>query len=60
MQADVQATQLEGGIRGSEFVTPLEQKRIAELENQEREVRYFVLPLDKFKPDKVDDAAVQA
>ena len=48
MQADVQATQLEGGIRGSEFVTPLEQKRIAELENQEREVRYFVLPLDKF------------
>ena len=60
LRADVQRMQLEGGIRASDFVTPAEMKRIGELENQEREVRYFVLPLDKYKSDKADDAAVQA
>src|SRR5919109_1000780 len=53
--------QLEGGIRDSEFLTPTERARLTELEGQEREVRYLVLPADRFKAAAgVDDAAVQA
>ena len=58
---DVQRMQLEGGIRASGFLTAAELKRLADLEDQEREVRYFVLPADQFKSAaKTDDAAVQA
>jgi peptidyl-prolyl cis-trans isomerase D len=54
-------TQLEGGIRVSDFVTPAEMQRITDLENQEREVRFLLLPADKFKPAAPpDEAAVQA
>jgi peptidyl-prolyl cis-trans isomerase D len=58
---DVQRMQLEGGIRASGFLTAAELKRLADLEDQEREVRYFVLPADQFKSAaKTDDAAVRA
>ena len=60
LRGDVQRAQLEGGIRASDFVTPQELKRLGELENQEREVRYFLLPVEQFKPASIDDAAVQA
>ena len=61
LRTSVQRVQLEGGIRASDFLTLAEQKRLAELEDQEREVRYFLLPVDKFKAAaSVDDAAVQA
>ncbi len=54
-------TQLEGGIRVSDFLTPAELARLTDLEDQEREVRFFVLPGERFKPaTAVDDAAVQA
>jgi peptidyl-prolyl cis-trans isomerase D len=54
-------TQLEGGIRVSDFLTPAELARLTDLEDQEREVRFFVLPGERFKPaTPVDDAAVQA
>src|SRR4029077_20507151 len=54
-------TQLEGGIRVSDFLTPAELARLTNLEDQEREVRFFVLPSERFKPaTAVDDAAVQA
>jgi len=54
-------TQLEGGIRVSDFLTPAELARLTDLEDQEREVRFFVLPSERFKPvTPVDDAAVQA
>ena len=54
-------TQLEGGIRVSDFVTPAEVQRLTELEDQEREVRYLLLPADKFKPaSPPDDAVIQA
>ena len=54
-------TQLEGGIRVSDFITPAEAQRFSELEDQEREVRYLLLPADKFKPAAApDDAVVQA
>ena len=48
LRTDVQRLQLEGGIRGSDFLTATELKRLTELEDQEREVRYFVLPAEKF------------
>jgi peptidyl-prolyl cis-trans isomerase D len=61
LRTDVQRMQLEGGIRASGFVTPTELKRLTDLEDQEREVRFFTLPIDQFKADtKIDEAAVQA
>jgi peptidyl-prolyl cis-trans isomerase D len=61
MSEQLQRAQLEGGIRISDFLTPTELARMTDLENQEREVRFFVLPTERFKPAAaVDDAAVQA
>src|SRR5205809_632290 len=61
LRTSVQRAQLEGGIRASDFLTPLELTRLTDLEDQEREVRYLVLPVDRFKPAAgVDEAAVQA
>lgn len=53
--------QLEGGIEISEFMTPGELARSHALENQEREVRYAVLPADQYKPTSPpDEASIQA
>ena len=61
LRSDVQRLQLEGGIRASDFVTATELKRLADLEDQEREMRYLILPAEQFKSAvRVDDAAVQA
>ena len=60
LRTSVQRVQLEGGIRASDFLTPLELTRLTDLEDQEREVRYLVLPADRFKSASVGDAAVQA
>ncbi|HEY8052328.1 MAG TPA: peptidyl-prolyl cis-trans isomerase [Steroidobacteraceae bacterium] len=61
LRQQLQRTQLEGGIRISDFLTPVEFARLTNLENQEREVRFFVLPAAAFKPaSAVDAAAVQA
>src|SRR5579862_8295747 len=61
LRTDVQRTQLEGGIRGSNFVTPQELARLIELQDQEREVRYMLLPAEHFaSAAKVDDAAIAA
>jgi peptidyl-prolyl cis-trans isomerase D len=60
LRDDLRRTQLESAIRGSDFVTPAEFQRLRELEDQEREVRWLLLPADKFPTPAVDDAAVQA
>jgi peptidyl-prolyl cis-trans isomerase D len=60
MRSDLRRSQLENGIRVTEFVTPTELKRLKELEDEEREVRYLILPDDKFPPAAPDDAAVAA
>ncbi|HEY0767141.1 MAG TPA: peptidyl-prolyl cis-trans isomerase [Steroidobacteraceae bacterium] len=61
LRTSVQRVQLEGGIRGSDFLTPAELARLTDLEEQEREVRYLVLPVERFKSAAgVDEAAVQA
>jgi peptidyl-prolyl cis-trans isomerase D len=61
LRMDVRRVQLEGGIRASNFLTPSELQRLTALEDQQREVRYFVLPADKFSAAiKVDEAAAAA
>ncbi|HTL93222.1 MAG TPA: peptidylprolyl isomerase, partial [Steroidobacteraceae bacterium] len=61
LRTDLQQLQLEGGIRASDFVTPAELVRLSDLEDQQREVRYLILPADRFHPSAAaGDAAVQA
>ena len=60
LRDDLRTTQLENAIRGSDFLTPTEFARLRELQDQEREVRYAVLPADKFPVAPADDAAVEA
>jgi peptidyl-prolyl cis-trans isomerase D len=61
LRTSVERVQLEGGIRTSEFFTGPELARLTELEDQEREVRYLLLPLERFKSSAgTDDAAVNA
>ncbi len=61
LRTDLQQMQLEGGIRASDFLTATELTRLTDLEDQQREVRYLILPADRFRSSAgVDDAAVQA
>jgi peptidyl-prolyl cis-trans isomerase D len=60
LRSSLRRTQLENGIRASDFLTPTEVARAQSLENEQREVRYAVLPTDKFPGAPVDDAAIQA
>jgi len=61
LSTEVQRSQLEGGIRASDFLTPAEEQRLASLEDEEREVRFLVMSPDQFKPAaKVDNAAIEA
>ncbi|HVH84962.1 MAG TPA: SurA N-terminal domain-containing protein, partial [Steroidobacteraceae bacterium] len=57
---DLRRSQLENAIRGSDFLTPTEVARLRDLEDQEREVRYAILPADKFPAAPADDAAIEA
>jgi len=60
VRTSLQRTQLEAGIRDSEFQTPAEIARAQSLQNEQREVRYAQFPIDKFPGQPVDDAAVAA
>jgi peptidyl-prolyl cis-trans isomerase D len=61
LRTDLEQGQLEGGIRASDFLTAAELTRLTDLEDQQREVRYLVLPADRFRSSSpVTDAAVQA
>jgi peptidyl-prolyl cis-trans isomerase D len=60
VRTSLQRTQLEEGIRDSEFQTPVELARSQALQNEQREVRYAEFGVDKFPGAAVDDAAVQA
>lgn len=53
--------QLTQGIQLSDFLTPTELSRIYALENEQREVRYAVLPADHYtRGVKIDDASIAA
>ena len=61
MRSSLLRDQLEGAIAVSDFVTAPEVERMRALQDQQREIRYALLPADKFGADaKIDDAAVQA
>jgi peptidyl-prolyl cis-trans isomerase D len=53
--------QLQRGIRQSYFLTSRELERLVALENEEREVRFVVLPVDKFGGSgPVDEAEIKS
>jgi peptidyl-prolyl cis-trans isomerase D len=54
-------TQLQKGIGASYFLLPAERDRLLNLENEEREVQYAVLPADKYaSTEPIEEAAVKA
>ncbi len=60
LRSELQRSQIESGIRVSDFVTPTELARLQALQTEQREVRYAVVTPDKFAAEAtVDDAAVQ-
>src|ERR1700741_2452152 len=60
LRSELRRTQLENAIRGSDFLTPAEIARLRDLQDQEREVRYAILPADKFPGAPADEAAIAA
>ncbi len=53
--------QLTNGILASEFLTPVEMARLFALQNEQRELRYALLPAERFAAAvKVDDAKIKA
>jgi peptidyl-prolyl cis-trans isomerase D len=61
LRDEARRTQLEAGIRASNFMTAAELSRMNALENQQREVRYLILPEDKYAAGyKPDEAAIAA
>jgi peptidyl-prolyl cis-trans isomerase D len=61
LREDMVMTQLRSGLAGSSFATPVEVKTLASINEEQRDLRYLVLPLDKFRSDaEVTDAEVEA
>jgi len=57
----LQITQLTGGIQLSDFLTPADVLGIYALENEQRELRYALLPLDRFAAQAaIDEPAIKA
>jgi len=60
LNSDLERRQLVEGMQLSQFITPSELTRLRALTDQERQVRYAVLPLDRFAAAaQVSDAAIQ-
>jgi len=54
-------SQLAQGLELSDFLTPSELKRIYELENEQREVRYVLLPAQRYAAAaSIDDAKIKS
>ena len=61
MRSDLRRNQLLDGIVSSDFVTPAEAARAQALREEEREVRYAVIPADAYKSSApIDPAAIDA
>jgi peptidyl-prolyl cis-trans isomerase D len=61
LRTDLERRELEDGIQLSQFVTPAEVERLHALSDQERQIRYAILPADKYAAAaQVSDAAIQA
>jgi len=60
-RSELLVNQLQQGIGGSFFLTRAEQKRLFDLENEEREVQFLQLAADQFAgTEPIDEAAVKA
>lgn len=61
LREDMLMTQLRSGVAGSTFATPQEVETLARINQEQRDIRYMVLPLAGFRSDaEVTDADVQA
>lgn len=61
LKNELQRDQVDRGIRLSDFMTGHERAQLAALENEERQIRYAVIPEEKYAASAVtDDAAVRA
>jgi peptidyl-prolyl cis-trans isomerase D len=61
LNSDLERRQLQEGMQLSQFITPSELARLRTLTDQERQIRYAVLPLARFAAAvPVSDAAIQA
>jgi peptidyl-prolyl cis-trans isomerase D len=59
LHASMQSAEVERGIQVSEFLTPGELSRLVKLEDEQREVRFATLPVEKFQAQAVvTDAAI--
>src|SRR5580658_1160379 len=52
----LQIQQLTEGIQLSDFLTASELSRIYALENEQREIRFALLPVERYAPAKLDEA----
>jgi peptidyl-prolyl cis-trans isomerase D len=60
-RSQIMINQLQQGLGASYFLTKAEQQRLYNLENEEREVQYALLPADKFAgAGAIDEAAIKA
>ncbi|HEY1900579.1 MAG TPA: peptidyl-prolyl cis-trans isomerase [Steroidobacteraceae bacterium] len=61
LKSEQEQRQLQEGLQVSQFITPTELARMRALDDEERQIRYAVLPLDKFAAGvQVTDTAIQA
>jgi len=61
IRGNLQNAELQRALQVSEFRTPLEVERAFRIEDEQREVRYVLMPQEKYAAAaNVDDAAVQA
>ncbi len=61
VRSELQRRELQDGMQLSQFITPAELERLHALNDQERQIRYAVLPLEKYAAAvPVTDAAIQA
>ncbi len=61
LREDLTVTQMRLGLAGSTFATGREVERLAGIEQEQRDIRYMVLPLEQFRSDAdVTDADIEA
>jgi len=61
LQEDLVANQLRSGLGGSDFATPAEVALTARITQEQRDVRYLTIPLERYRADaQISDADVEA
>lgn len=61
LRQDLMMTQLRTGLSASEFVTPAEVSQFAGFSEQQRDLRYLIMPLDDYRANaEISDAQVTA